>query len=217
MDWRAPIGFGEAWGAGLTQALLDGPLGLPEIEMSVHLARPGVSTHQIRRLLRNESRAGFFLCEGPKGQERYRLANLGRHAVGELTASARFEYLNMPEVAIPVAVEDVADGLRAHLPLLRLPAGLEGLCEFVVLGETGQTNAVALAWADVSRGQVVASGSGCPPRPADSWARGTIEEWMATVIGHRRSGIRSAGQRTLGRAVIEGLHTRAYGRHEPQQ
>jgi hypothetical protein len=29
-DWRGPIGFVEAWAAGVTQALLDGPLGLPE-------------------------------------------------------------------------------------------------------------------------------------------------------------------------------------------
>jgi hypothetical protein len=28
-DWRGPIGFGEAWATGVTQALLDGPLGLP--------------------------------------------------------------------------------------------------------------------------------------------------------------------------------------------
>jgi hypothetical protein len=37
--------------AGVTQALLDGPLGLPEIEMSVYLARPGVTGHRIRRSL----------------------------------------------------------------------------------------------------------------------------------------------------------------------
>jgi hypothetical protein len=44
-DWRGPIGFGEAWAAGVTQALLDGRSGIPKIEMSVHLARPGVTAH----------------------------------------------------------------------------------------------------------------------------------------------------------------------------
>jgi hypothetical protein len=214
-DWRGPIGFGEAWAAGLTQALLDGPLGLPEIEMSVHLARPGVTGHQIRRLLRNGRRAGFILSEAPRGQELYRLADRGRYAVGELATSTRFEVLNMPETAAPVAVGDVVDALRAHLPLLELPARLEGVCEFAVVGDPGRKNGVALAWAEVAHGRVAASGSGRPPRPADSWARGTIEQWMATVIDHRRDGICAAGERLLGRAVVEALHTRLYRRYGP--
>jgi DNA-binding HxlR family transcriptional regulator len=206
-DWRGPIGFGEAWAASVTQALLDGPLGLPEIEMSVHLARPGVTGHQIRRLLRNGRRAGFLLSEAPRGQERYRLAARGRYAVGELAASTRFERLNMPETAIPIAVDDVVDALRAHLPLLELPAGLEGVCEFAVVGDPGRRDGVALAWAEVGHGRVVASGYGRPPRPADTWARGTIGQWMATVIDHRPDGIRAAGERPLGRAVVDALHT----------
>lgn len=214
-DWRGPIGFGEAWAAGVTQALLDGPLGLPEIEMSVHLARPGVTGHQIRRLLRNGCRAGFLLSEAPRGQERYRLADRGRYAVGELATSARFERLNMPETAAPIAVGDVVDALRAHLPLLELPAELEGVCEFAVVGDPGRKNGVALAWAEVAHGRVVASGSGRPPRPADTWARGTIEQWMAAVIDHRRDEICAAGERPLGRAVVDALHTRLFRRYGP--
>lgn len=214
-DWRAPIGFGEAWAAGVTQALLDGPLGFPEIEMCVHLARPGVTAHQIRRLLRNESRAGFLLSEASRGQERYRLADRGRYAVGELATSARFERLNMPETAVPITVNDVVDALRAHLPLLELPTGLAGVCEFAVMGDQGQGNGIALAWADVSHGRVVASGSGSPPRPADAWARGTIGQWMATVIERRRDGVRAAGDRPLGRLVIDALHARIYRRYGP--
>jgi DNA-binding HxlR family transcriptional regulator len=210
-DWRAPIGFGEAWAAGLTQALLDGPRRLPEIEMSVHLARPGVTTHQIRRLLRNEGRAGFLLSEGTKGQERFQLTDLGRRAVGELATSARFERLNMPEAAVPIGVGDVADALRARLPLLELPTGIEGVCEFAIVAGPGERNGVALAWAEVGRGRVVASGAGRAPRPADTWARGTIGQWMATVIDHRRDGVRAAGERPLGRAVVGALRTLASG------
>lgn len=216
-DWRGPIGFGEAWAAGVAQALLDGPLGLPEIEMSVHLARPGVTGHQIRRLLRSGGRAGFLLSKTPRGQDRYRLAARGRYAVGQLATSARFERLNMPETAVPIAVDDVVDALRAHLPLLELPAGLEGVCEFAVVGDPGRRSGVALAWVEVGHGRVVASGSGRPPRPADTWARGTIGQWMTTVIDHRRDGIRAAGEDRLGRAVVDALHTRLYRRNIPSR
>jgi hypothetical protein len=154
----------------------------------------------MRRLLRNERRAGFLLSEAPRGKERYRLADRGRYAVGELAASARFEHLNMPGTAVPIAVDDVVDALRAHLPLLELPAGLEGVCEFAAVGDPGRRNGVALAWAEVGHGRVVANVSGRPPRPADTWARGTIGQWMAALIEHRRDGIRAAGERPLGRA-----------------
>jgi len=121
----------------------------------------------------------------------------------------------MPETAAPIAVGDVVDALRAHLPLLELPAGLEGVCEYAVVGELGRRNGVALAWAEVDHGRVVASGSGRAPRPADTWARGTIGQWMATVIDHRRDGIRAAGERPLARAVVDALHTRLYRRYGP--
>jgi hypothetical protein len=62
---------------------------------------------------------------------------------------------------------------------------------------------------------VAASGSGRPPRPADTWARGTIGQLMATVIDHRRDGICAAGERPLGRAVVDALHTRLYRRYGP--
>jgi hypothetical protein len=89
----------------ITRRAVPGPLGLREIEMSVHLARPGVTTHQVGRLLRNNRRAGFLLSERPQGHESYEVTDRGRHAVAELGASARFERRNMASVATPIAVE----------------------------------------------------------------------------------------------------------------
>lgn len=211
--WRAPVGFAEAWAAGVTQALLAGPLGVPEIEMSVRLAQPGITAHQVARLLTNNGRAGFLLAEGLKGREGYEVTDRGRHAVAELAASARFERLNMAATAVPIAVADVVDALRAHLPLLELPVGLAGICEFAIVSDPGQETGIAMAWAEVGDGRVVASGPGRPPQPADTWARGTIAEWMATVIEHRRDGIRPSGEHSLGRAVVDALHSRLYRRY----
>jgi DNA-binding HxlR family transcriptional regulator len=212
-DWRAPIGFAEAWAAGLVQALFDGPLSLAEIELIVRTARPGLTVHQVKRLLANNSAAGFFLREGKKGDDRYGLADRGRYAVGEVAASARFERLHMPAVAIPISVEDVVGALRAHLPLLELPEEMEGICEFAIKSDPGQGTATAMAWAEVRQGHVVATGAGRPARPATTWARGTIAEWIAAVIDHSPKGIRPAGERPLGRAVVDALHSRLYRRY----
>lgn len=100
----------------------------------------------------------------------------------------------MASVATPIAVRDVVDGLRAHLPLLELPADLEGICEFAIMADPGQESSAAMAWAEVREGRVVASGSGRPSRPGDSWARGTI-----TVDDDRHRP--SSGRRPCGRGA----------------
>jgi DNA-binding HxlR family transcriptional regulator len=214
-DWRAPIGFAEAWAAGLIQALFDGPLALPELELILRAARPGLTAHQLRRLLANNSAAGFLQTEGGSRRLRYELADHGRYAVGELAASARFERLHMGAVAIPITVWDVVGALRSHLPLLELPEGMEGICEFAISADPGQRTEIAMAWAEVRGGHVVTSGAGSPPRPAATWAQGTIEEWMAAVIDHRPKVLRAAGERPLGRAVVDALHARLYRRYGP--
>jgi hypothetical protein len=110
----------------ITRRAVPGPLGLREIEMSVHLARPGVTAHQVGRLLRNNRRAGFLLSERPQGHESYEVTDRGRHAVAELGASARFERRNMASVATPIAVDDVvlrAPGAPASVGVARRPGG----------------------------------------------------------------------------------------------
>lgn len=99
--------------------------------------------------------------------------------------------LNMPETAVPIAVDDVVDALRAHLPLLELPAGLEGVCEFVVVGDPGRRNGVALAWAEVAHGRVVASGSvrlGLGRRPRSAQLRRGRLDPLARRVDFRRAG-----------------------------
>jgi DNA-binding HxlR family transcriptional regulator len=214
-DWRAPIGLAEAWAAGLPQALFDGPRSLPQIEILVQPSRPGLTANQLRRLLANNSANGFFASEGRGREARFALAERGRYAVGELAAAARFERLHMGGAAIPITVSDVVGALRSHLPLLELPDAMEGVCEFTVSADPGQDTAIAMAWAQVSAGRVIASGQGPPPEPAATWARGTIEEWIAAVIEHRPAGIRAAGERPLGRAVIDALHAALYRRYGP--
>lgn len=216
--WRTPIGFSEAWAAGIVQALFDGPLSQPEIELIVGPSRSGLTPHRVRRLLVNNCEAGFFLRTGrPHGDGRYGLADLGRYAVGELAAGARFERRHMPMMATPITVEDVVGALRAHLPLLQPwegMEGMEGICEFVIRADPDQSPEAAVAWVRIDGGRVIASGSGRPPQPARSWAQGTIEDWIAAVIDHRRRVVRASGESRLNQGIIDQLHSRIYRRHK---
>lgn len=194
VDWRAPIGFLEAWAAGVIQALLDGPLSLSEVEMIVRPLRPGLTGHQVKRLLVNNFEAGFFISDG----ERFALAELGRHAIGGLAASARFERKHIDD-PIPIGVDDIVTALRAHLPLLELPEDKDGIYEFTVKADSGK--AMAMAWAEFRGGRAVANGRGTPPQAATHWAQATIKEWIEAVMDHRPRDIQAAGERQARQGV----------------
>jgi DNA-binding HxlR family transcriptional regulator len=201
LDWRAPGHFAEAWAAGVVQALLAGPSTLAQVEIAARPARPDLTGHQIKRLLANLTPAAFFTRDGGL----HRISDLGRVAIGELALAARFERRHMAGTVVPVTVEDVVEQLRGSLPLVRLKEDAAGLCEFIVKGD-GAGQAMAMAWAEIETGHVVATGVGKAFRPATSWMHGSIEDWVEAVIDRRPRVIRSAGDARMGRSVVEQLH-----------
>jgi hypothetical protein len=208
VDWHAPGRFAEAWAAGLVAAVFDEPLSLSEIEVLVRPARPLLTVIQIERLVQRLTQHGFFETR----DRRFAITELGRLAIGELAASARFERLNMADVAVPITAVDGANALRGSLPLIELPER-DGICEFVVMADEDDPGAsMAMVWIEIRAGQVVASGLGKAPRPSASWAQGSVDDWMAAVIDHRPRVVRAAGRQELSKGVLEELHFRLYRR-----
>jgi DNA-binding HxlR family transcriptional regulator len=204
-DWDAPLHFGEAWAVGLVQAMLDGPLTMGQM-IAACVGR--ATRSQIERLLRQLHGHG---CLG-HADRRYSLLDLGRQAIGELAASARFERRHMEGVAAPITATDGADALRGTLPLIELPGQADGTCEFVVRARKGEPETqAAVCWLEIEGGRITAIGAG-NAAAATSWAQGTIDDWLGAVIDHRAALLKSTGDRRLGRDVVRKLHTELYGR-----
>ncbi|MBS1886817.1 MAG: hypothetical protein JSU06_06480 [Actinobacteria bacterium] len=208
VDWRTPRRCAEAWAAGVIPALLDGPRPLSEVEFAVRSANPRLTAHQIKRLVDNLLVSGM----AERSDAGISITDLGRLAIGELAASARFERRHMADVAAPIAPEDGANALRGTLPLIALPEHPGGICEFVVKAADKEGAALAMTWADVREGRVVATGLGPAPASATTWAQGTIDDWLDAVIDHRPRVLRAAGEPRLSRKMIDHLHTRLYDR-----
>lgn len=204
LDWQAPGRFAEAWVAGVVAAVFDGPLSVPEIEVLVRPARPLLTAIQVERLVQRMTQHGVF--ESRAG--RYAITELGRLAIGELAASARFERLHMPDVAVPISAAGAANALRGSLPLIELP-GHDGVCEFVVKADDGDpTGPLAMAWIEIRAGLVVATGVGKAPQPSATWAQGSVDDWLVAVLGDGPRVLKTAGRRELGKDVLEQLHAR---------
>jgi DNA-binding HxlR family transcriptional regulator len=203
IDWVAPLHFGEAWGAGVVQALLDGPRSSGQ----VIAACTGRATRaQVERLLGQMRRHGYVKRSG----RRHILLGAGRQAIGELAASARFERRHGVEGAVPITAVDGADALRATLPVVELPGSADGTCEFVVLGdEDVPGRGAAACWIELRGGKVVAAGAG-NATSATAWAQGSIDDWLGAVLEHRGALIKSAGEPDLGRGVVRELNAEIY-------
>lgn len=204
-SWDAPLHFAEAWAAGVVPALLDGPQTVAQV---VAYCAGRASGFQVERLLRQLRGHGFIV----RAAHRYAVADSARVAIGELAATARFERRHL-EGGAPITVTDAVDGLRGTLPLLALPDGSDGLCEFVVrASESDPGPRAAVCWAEIDSGHVVACGAGSAPSSPTTWAQGTIDDWLAAVIDRRTAVLRSAGGRGLSDRVLRELHSQLYGR-----
>jgi hypothetical protein len=206
LDWEAPRRFARGWVAGIVPALLDEAHTIGEVELLVRPSRR-LTGNQVAGLLGALTRHRFLELL----TDRYAITDLGRTAIGELAASARFERTHIPEAAIPITAEDGANALRGTLPLITLPDHPGGICEFVVRGGDRADTGVAMAWAEVKEGRVIATGLGPAPRPPATWAQGSIDEWLSAVIDHRPKLLKPSGEQRLGKRVLDQLHSRLYG------
>jgi hypothetical protein len=200
----APLHFAEAWAGGIVGALVDGPLTLGEI---IRWCDRRATVPQIDRLIRQLRMHGFLCRRG----RLHGLRDIGRLAIGELAASARFERRHPVPAVVPIAARRTVDALRGALPLVSLPDSMDGICEFVVRDPSATEGARAAAcWIEVEGGRVVSAGAGNAPRPASVWVQGTIDDWLAAVIDRRSGHLRASGERDLGESLVDGLHVELY-------
>jgi len=201
----------DGWSTGILRVLAARPLSLTELDQVIK----GVSYPSLERRLSAMRLVGQI--EQVLGRERgtpYGVTPWLRYAVVPLGAATRWERLSGLPGASPVAPLDVEAALLLAVPLLRLPADLDGTCRLAVEVKTGNGGRQAGVLATIDQGRVV----GCVTRiqgHAEAWVAGPPTTWLRAVIGGKAAGLEIGGDCRLALALVEGLHSTLVPRRSP--
>lgn len=194
----------DGWTSTVVRALAAKPLSLTQLSRLISsLNYPTLE----RRLAAMRMTGQIAPCKSGAGRSRpYTATPWLRCAIGPIVSAARWERQFATEEATPVMPIDVESALLLTLPLLQLPAALEGTARFAVqLRRPDGTMVHAGALARVKDGAVVA----CTSRLegyADAWSSGTIGSWLNAAITGDADDLEVGGDSELVRVLIDGIH-----------
>jgi DNA-binding HxlR family transcriptional regulator len=166
----------EAWSTPVMQVLATGPHSLAELDKAV----PGIGYPLLKRRL-GEMRLScqIELVEVDNGgnvSSRFAVTEWLRRSIGPLAAAARCEHRQMAETFEPIGVTEIETALMLAVPLASMSVDANGTCALRVenLGVT----------VSVVTGEVESCVSGAS-RGCASWALGTAQTWLDTLINGR--------------------------------
>lgn len=198
MDWATCTDLyllAEAWEMGWIEELSS--RGGTATEMAGVTA--GFTFHQVARrlqLLRSHGLLGESRMRG-RGH-RYQLTDRARRDVGSLLALARWGRRRLPgESAANATVPEVVAGLKALVPLVRVPASPDRCVELGIagnLGEEGTKGTRTLIAAIDADGLACIDGG---DHEGDGWAIGTANTWLAAILDGSRGRMRVGGDLLL--------------------
>lgn len=188
------------WSATVTHALAREPLTLAELDEVVTLLERETVEEHIEAM---ES-IGLVEAETVDGETRYAPTEWLRRGLAPLAAAARLE-LHFPEEDIaPPDILDVEASFQLSLRLLQLPPWLRGSCRLGV-ELPDDPPLVAGATVQVDGGSVVASSPLLEESP-DTWATGSPQDWLDTLLNPEASAIAPGGDVELAEALVLNLH-----------
>ena len=193
------------WSATVTHALAREPLTLAELDEVVTLLERETVEEHVEAMVS----IGLVEAQTAEGETRYAPTEWLRRGLAPLAAAARLE-LHFPEEDIaPPDILDVEASFQLTLPLLELPAELRGSCRLGVQIPGGPP-LMAGATAQVSGGGVVASSPLLEESP-DTWATGSPQDWVDTLLDPGAGKIVPGGDVELARALVLRLHEALFG------
>ncbi len=197
----------EGWGTSMIRALAARPLSLTELNGLISsLSYPSLE----RRLGAMRLAGQIERMPGPGRGTAYTVTEWLRRAIAPLSAAARWERLHAPEQTPPIKRLDAEAAFLLAIPLLRLPADLNGTCRLAV--EVGGTNGDSMAGVLVEvRAGAVASCIATIRGHADAWASGSASDWLETVIDGNGDKLEAGGNRELVQAAVSGLGEALFG------
>jgi len=215
---QGPIAFGSepakgairalvaGWGSTMLRALAARPLSLTELDSVIsEISYPSLE----RRLsAMRAARQVQMLTSETSMAKPYSVTEWTRQAVGPLVAAGRCECEHLAEVTDPLTRIDIEAAFLLAVPLVDLPASTNGSCLLAVNVEEGEEAGERLTGVEVEvqGGEVVSCVSKLESE-AGTWATGTVDGWVAAILGGRLDGLLFDGQDVeLAHILVESMH-----------
>jgi DNA-binding HxlR family transcriptional regulator len=195
-----------AWSSTVMHVLAMGPLTLPELNRALDTLTYRALEDHVDAM---EEAGQVEAHTGPDGKTRYAVTNWLRQAIAPLAAAARLERLSSAEDTAPIADIDVGASFLLTLPLLELPSELSGSCRLGVQMSGGEPRLAGVTVC-LEKGRL----SSCLlelDESAGTWATGSADDWLDTVIEPNRKRVKIGGDEHLARTLLDGLHETLFG------
>lgn len=191
----------QGWSCSIVRALASGPLSLTQLNKLI----TGINYPSLERRLGAMRAAGMIeSCPSQTRTTPYRATAWLRQAIAPLSLAARWERRHALEETKPIGRIDVEAAFLLAIPMLELPADLEGSCRLVV-----ETRGADLRMTGVtirfSEGRI----ESCLTRlegEAEAAVCGTAMTWIEALGRGQLDRLEISGNRGLALAILDGLH-----------
>jgi DNA-binding HxlR family transcriptional regulator len=192
----------DGWSTGIVRALAARPLALTELNRVISQ----VSYPTLERRLTAMRQVGLI---EPDPERNGRVTRCGvtpwlRHAVAPLTAAVGWESQCISDQAPAPSRIDAEAAFLLAVPLLELPADVDGTCRLAVEFRRGSDIEFAGVTAAIVEGKVRSCVSRIDGKP-DAWATGGILDWFRWMRGSDGHQIEIGGDSSLANAMADGL------------
>jgi DNA-binding HxlR family transcriptional regulator len=201
------------WSSTLMHALAAQPYSVTELAGLI----PDTSYPALeRQLARMRGSRQVARARGDGRSTPYVVTDWLRKSIAPLSVAGRCERRHMKDVAAPITDVEVEAAFLLTLPLVSLPATMNGTCVLAAATGAGEgtkspSDLLAGVTVEVERGRVVACGptvSDCP----STWGLGAPETWLDAVIDGEVGALRFGGaEPRLALALATGLHRALFG------
>lgn len=192
----------DGWSTGILRIVAERPVTLEELDATVD----GLDAPSLRRRVAALHEAGLLETGSEDGLAgSYRVTEWLREATAPLVTAIRWERKHLAAATRPVGPDDAEAGLLLAMPLLRLPAEINGSCRLGVEFGDGAERRLAGVSVEVERGEVV---SCRPSLDGDSaaFASGPATAWQRVAIEAQPDRLELGGDTRFARALLDCLN-----------
>ncbi len=197
----------EAWSASMLRALAAKPLSLTELDRLIG----DLNYPSLERRLGGLRLSG--LVEALPGNGRgtpYTVTEWLRQGAAPLAAATRWEHLHLGRRAPALGRTDVEAWFLLALPLLRLPADVNGRCRLTVELRAGSAQRLAGVLVELDRGTLASCNVQLEGSPT-AWISGPPGAWLEAVIDADPDRLELGGDCGLARSLLDSLHATLFG------